>query len=455
MGYIGNSPGLAIKQKFKFIAGSNQTVFTGLDSSSLILNYRPGQIDVFVNGRHIPDSDYTATSGSSITFAQGLSLSDEVLINAYGAFSPADTLLKSNNGADILDVPTFRQNIDVGRYDSLGYKGLLRNNYFEVLQELVVDTPYSVTNVFYPTDMVFCQNNGSGAFTATNVYTSPSYSGKYAAYFPISLSVNTTTAKLSYGANDYLAPYCQAIEGTIFRHLAWGTSYAKNITIVAIVFVTVPGIYMVSVMGADRNYVRPVTLTAGINHIYETIPGCTDGNWVTNVNSAVTIRLGSVAGSNNNAVSTNTWGTGQHISHSSATNWGDTVSNKFVTLYANVFEENVLPLTGASDPNFVDLINSIRIPFDDELRRCKRYFQIVRFVQDYYATINGQVDRVSMTLPVVLRTTPIISSVNVNFSNVSAVSWGVARDVIFQDTTSNTSGYVGSSYDLYLNARTV
>jgi hypothetical protein len=81
----GASPISAPLASFRYIASSNQTVFTGLDSNSNTLAFTPGFHYVFVNGILLaPSLDYTTTSTTTITLTSGCSLSDFVDILAFG-----------------------------------------------------------------------------------------------------------------------------------------------------------------------------------------------------------------------------------------------------------------------------------------------------------------------------------------------------------------------------------
>ena len=81
----GGSPLSAPLATFRYIASSNQTVFTGVDTGGNQLEFTPGFLYVFVNGVLLaPSLDYTTTSTTTITLTSGCSLSDFVDILAFG-----------------------------------------------------------------------------------------------------------------------------------------------------------------------------------------------------------------------------------------------------------------------------------------------------------------------------------------------------------------------------------
>jgi len=86
--------------RFEYTATANQTTFTGADSNSKTLAYDAGFIDVYLNGVKLANSDYTATSGSSIILGSGAAVNDILMIVAYGTFQLANISIK-----DLTDTP--------------------------------------------------------------------------------------------------------------------------------------------------------------------------------------------------------------------------------------------------------------------------------------------------------------------------------------------------------------
>ena len=68
--YLGRSVDVPTTYKqadrFKFVATNAQTTFTGADANSLTLAYTTGNIDVFLNGVRLDESDFTASNGTSV-----------------------------------------------------------------------------------------------------------------------------------------------------------------------------------------------------------------------------------------------------------------------------------------------------------------------------------------------------------------------------------------------------
>jgi len=76
-------------QRYKYIATSSQTTFTGSDANSNTLAYDAGYLDVYLNGVHLDPSDYTASSGTSVVLGSGAATGDILYIVGFGTFSVA------------------------------------------------------------------------------------------------------------------------------------------------------------------------------------------------------------------------------------------------------------------------------------------------------------------------------------------------------------------------------
>jgi hypothetical protein len=99
MSYIGQGLGQGKAERFIFTASGSETSVT-LDDAGRGVAYTVGQVDVYLNGvKLVNGTDFTATSGSSITGLSALAASDVVEIVALDAFSPADTVSAASGGS--------------------------------------------------------------------------------------------------------------------------------------------------------------------------------------------------------------------------------------------------------------------------------------------------------------------------------------------------------------------
>ena len=69
---------------YKFTADSGQTIFSGNDIAGASLAYQPGNIQVFMNGLLLNDSDdYNALNGMSVVLTSGADASDEIKVASF------------------------------------------------------------------------------------------------------------------------------------------------------------------------------------------------------------------------------------------------------------------------------------------------------------------------------------------------------------------------------------
>ena len=86
--------------RFEYTATASQTTFSGADSNGAVLAYDAGFVDVYLNGIKLANSDYTASSGTSVVLGTGAALNDILMIVAFGTFSLANFSITAAN-----DVP--------------------------------------------------------------------------------------------------------------------------------------------------------------------------------------------------------------------------------------------------------------------------------------------------------------------------------------------------------------
>ena len=76
------APGTQMKA-YKFNADSGQTSFAGDDIAGTSLSYIPGNVNVFLNGLLLNDSDFTATNGAAITLETAADAGDDLRIVSH------------------------------------------------------------------------------------------------------------------------------------------------------------------------------------------------------------------------------------------------------------------------------------------------------------------------------------------------------------------------------------
>jgi hypothetical protein len=106
MSYLGQQLGQGQAERFVYTATGGETSVTSDDAGRAIA-YTVGQVDVYLNGaKLINGSDFTATTGTSITGLAALTASDVVEVFALSIFQASDTVSASTGG-------TFNGNVTI------------------------------------------------------------------------------------------------------------------------------------------------------------------------------------------------------------------------------------------------------------------------------------------------------------------------------------------------------
>lgn len=142
MSYLGQQLGQGQAERWVCTATAGQTTITVGDDGRSI-SYTPPQVDVYLNGsKQVVGSDVTATTGTSLVFASGLTAGDVVDVVALSVFNAADTVSKSLGGTFLgaVNFPSGGLNVGSGqlKVDSSGrvtanaqplFNGYLNANY--------------------------------------------------------------------------------------------------------------------------------------------------------------------------------------------------------------------------------------------------------------------------------------------------------------------------------------
>jgi len=208
MPYIGKSPGQGVRNRFLYTATSGQTTFSGSDDDGRTLTYSDSKFtDVFLNGVLLdPNSDYNATTGTSIVLTSGATAGDIVEVISFDTFA----VFNGNFTTENLNT----ESINGGQIG--GRRNLIINGAMQVAQRGTSSTSQSIQTV----DRFGIQNGGIGAFTQLQSTDAPDG-------FSNSFKLDCTTADPSPAASDYLYIYTR-LEAQDLQQLAYGTSGAKT-----------------------------------------------------------------------------------------------------------------------------------------------------------------------------------------------------------------------------------
>ena len=101
MAYIGTQPKDVRsfgRAKFDFTATQGQTAFTGADDDSKTLGFTDGQIEVYVNGILMDESDFTTSNSNTVTLASAANLNDVISIVAMQTDIPNSDYVPASGG---------------------------------------------------------------------------------------------------------------------------------------------------------------------------------------------------------------------------------------------------------------------------------------------------------------------------------------------------------------------
>ena len=101
MSYIGTEPKDIRsfgRTKFDYTATQGQTAFTGADDDGKVLAFTVGQIEVYVNGILMDDSDFTTTGTGTVTLASAANLNDVINIVSFESNIPDSDYVPASGG---------------------------------------------------------------------------------------------------------------------------------------------------------------------------------------------------------------------------------------------------------------------------------------------------------------------------------------------------------------------
>lgn len=101
MSYIGTEPKDIRsfgRTKFDYTASQGQTAFTGADDDGKVLAFTTGQIEVYVNGILMDDSDFTTTGTGTVTLASAANLNDVVNVVSFESNIPDNDYVPASGG---------------------------------------------------------------------------------------------------------------------------------------------------------------------------------------------------------------------------------------------------------------------------------------------------------------------------------------------------------------------
>ena len=280
----------------------------------------------------------------------------------------------------------------------------------------------------YTLDRFKSERDTDGAATITQSGTSPDG-------FTSSLKYDITTADTSLAASQY-AQITYKVEARDLRHLAYGTSAAKTITLSFYVRSNKTGNYNFVYEQEDNgNKLSSHQYTINSADTWErktvTFAGDTSGTWLKTNGIGLRVNFDLGTGSNFDAASLATWLGANDLTHSSAT---PLVGTNAATWQVTGVQLEI----GQAATDFEHRT------FAQELRLCQRYYvsYVQQGVSGYIETSGANTAQLTHVLPVSMRANPSCTC-------TTATSIGVDRGGLYG--INSTSGSLSWAYDNNLN----
>ena len=243
----------------------------------------------------------------------------------------------------------------------LSHRNLIINGRFDVFQRYLGGSQVVINSGSntYCMDRWYGRGEGSkGVFT---FYQQDIQSEGQGAHAAARVQVTTTSTP----STDDVYKIAQRIEGVNVRHLHFGTSSAKTITLSFLVKSTVTGTHGGSLMNSAQNRAYPFTYTISSADTWEqksiTIPGDTGGTWVTNTGIGLELNFDMGTAESNYRRPANSWYAGR-------AEGADGTVQLITTNSANWYVTKVQLEIGDTATSFE------HFTYPEELARCQRYY---------------------------------------------------------------------------------
>ena len=189
----------------------------------------------------------------------------------------------------------------------------------------------------------------------------------------------TVAAQYSPAAANVFA-YIQKIEGLNIIDLQLGTSGATVLTLSQYIKGSVPGVYSCFLKNNanDRSYVGIINVTTSWQRVSVTLQGDVTGTWLTDTGVGLSFGIDLGSGSNFNTTA-GTWQAGSYSRTS------DSIT------FVNQPNGSTLNITGVQLEKAGAPSEFEHVPYDEQLRRCQRYWEWCSYNMRFNATVAGEI----------------------------------------------------------------
>ena len=325
--------------------------------------------------------------------------------------------------------------------DALAFSGMQINGGMNISQEN--GTTAVALSTGTPSYIV---DNWQGAFARAATLAiscqqvTPPGSPSFQSAYQNALQMKATTGLTPLASGDY-AYFEHLIEGYRTVRLNFGSSGAQPVSVGFWVYATIAGTMTVALVNSAANRSIPVNVTINNAATWEyktvTFAGDTAGTWLFTTGIGLRVRFCFGAGSTYQGTN-NTWTGSQVFATSSTTNFFASTNNL-------VCITGVVVLPGVELPSS-DRAPFIMRPFDQELRTCRRYYQIFGGDEAYEffavgTAASSTVSYVMGALSPAMRALPAVSVSNVShFQVLNPGGGGTVTSVTVSHNSPNIYG---------------
>jgi hypothetical protein len=296
----------------------------------------------------------------------------------------------------------------------------------------------AVTASGYPADQIATGSSGI-VFSGQKVtLATPTPEGTLSA-----IAITATTAKASLAATDYLY-IIVPIEGFDVADFGWGTANAKQVVVRFCAVCDQAGTYGFAITNGvgDRAWCGSFIIAqAGVPQVFTiVVPGDTTGTWPKDNSFGLSLRFAYAYGSNYAGVAG--WGTGNRMGVAGTTNGAAVANSKLYITDVGLYAD---PDNTGLPPPF------IAPPYEDDLARCKRYYQTGNYSLNGYMQSSASNCAIATPWGVSMRAAPTMSKiVSSGLATICTDAFSsTAESFGFQLQTNGTGSGNAFSYGTY------
>jgi len=237
MSYIGTEPKDIRsfgRTKFDYTATQGQTAFTGADDDGKVLAFTTGQIEVYVNGILMDDSDFTTTGTGTVTLASAANLNDVVNVVSFESNIPDNDYVPASGGTFTGNVTHTGSFTSKGIDDNADATAITIDSSENVMVGKTATNYQTVGVEAKPDGSLFATANNNGALVVTrkssdgnitsfykdstnvgNIGTNSHSQFELSSSAALTLEQNSTTTKNLYFSDTTLSTFDGSQSGTV------------------------------------------------------------------------------------------------------------------------------------------------------------------------------------------------------------------------------------------------